>query len=161
MMAIADVDRITKVLDAMIQYEISLSSLYENCAEIWKENGEFWRDLSQAEIGHAENIKKMMEILAKKPERFEMGRPFNLMALSTALTGVKDKIKRVSEKGFSLEKMLILARDIEQSILESHYGEIVKTDDGEYLNLMKNILSQTYDHRMMLQKKMDESRSKP
>jgi hypothetical protein len=160
MMSIADVDRITKVLDAMIQYEINLSCLYESCAEVWTENGGFWRNLRQAEIGHSENIKKMMEILAKKPERFEMGRPFNLMALNTAMTGVTDNIKRVSEKGVSLEKMLILARDIEQSILESHYGEIVKTDDVEYMTLMKNILSQTYDHRMMIQKKIDESRLK-
>jgi len=56
--------------------------------------------------------------------------------------------------------MLILARDFEQSVLESHYAEIVKTTDAEYQTLMKNILSQTQEHKKAIQKAIDDLKIK-
>jgi hypothetical protein len=160
MMTVADIERIKKVLECMIEYELGLSNLYRNCADIYKEDATFWKSLHVVEILHAENIRKMSEILERKPEQFEVGRPFNLIAINTALSGLKDNIKRIMESPFSREKMFILARDIEQSVLESNYAEIVKTADIEYQTLIKNILSQTYEHKMMIQKKINELRSK-
>jgi hypothetical protein len=49
-----------------------------------------------------------------------------------------------------------MAKDIEQSLLESHYAEIVKTNEMEYQALMKEILSQTYEHKNAIQKKIEE-----
>jgi hypothetical protein len=149
-------DSIISVLDAMIQYELSLSELYETCAGGAKEDEAFWRNLSQAEISHAENIRKMIAIMTEKCEHFEMGRPFNLAALNTAVRGVKDVIGRTSRGEVSCEKMYFLARDFEQSVLESHYAEIVKTTDVEYQTLMKNILSQTQEHKKAIQKAIDD-----
>ncbi len=159
MMTMADIERIIKVLESMIQYELNLSDFYKQCADIWTEDQAFWENLVYAEVRHAENIQKMREIIIKKQESFEVGRPFNLIALNTALTGLKEIVKRIAQGVFSHEKILVLARDIEQSVLESHYAEIVKTADIEYQTLMKNILSQTYEHRMMIQKRLDEIKS--
>ncbi len=53
-----------------------------------------------------------------------------------------------------------MARDIEQSVLESNYAEIVKTADAEYNTLMKDILSQTYEHKKMIQEKIAEMKAK-
>lgn len=160
MMTVADIERITKVLESMIQYELNLSDFYKQCADAWEEDRAFWVNLAYAEVHHAENIQKMREIILKKQEIFELGRPFNLIALNTALAGLQDIIKRINQGLYSREKILVLARDIEQSLLESHYAEIVKTADIEYQTLMKNILSQTYEHRMMLQKRIDDVKSK-
>lgn len=151
---------VTNVLDAMIQYELSLSELYETCAGVLKEDGGLWQSLSQAESYHANNIRKMMAILTEKYDRFETGRPFNLTALNTALTGVKDMTRRVSQGEVSREKMLIMARDFEQSVLESYYAEIVKTNDVEYQTLMKSILSQTQEHKKAIQKAIDDAKTK-
>ncbi|MEI8172512.1 MAG: hypothetical protein WCH07_03385 [Deltaproteobacteria bacterium] len=155
----ADIERITKVLESMIQYELTLSDFYKQCADIWTEDQAFWQNLAHAEVGHAENIQKMREIITKKQQNFEAGRPFNPIAVNTAMAGLKDNVTRLTSGAFPCEKMLIIARDIEQSILESHYTEIVKTADIEYQTLMKNILSQTYEHRMIIQKKIDEIKS--
>jgi rubrerythrin len=140
MLNITDIDKITKVLESMMQYELALSDLYAQCADIWKEDKAFWESLAHAEMRHAENIQKMKEIIKNKQNNFEVGRPFNLVALHTALAGLNDNIKKVKEGALSCEKLLVLARDIEQSVLESHYAEIVKTTDLEYQTLMKNIL---------------------
>jgi hypothetical protein len=153
-------DNILIILEAMIQYEMGLSELYETCAGVSKEDGELWRSLSGAEIHHADNIKKMTAILVEKHDRFEIGRPFNIVALKTAMAGVKDTTGRISRGEFSRERMLISARDFEQSMLESHYTEIVRTDDLEYQTLMKNILSQTQEHKKAIQKAIDEVKTK-
>jgi hypothetical protein len=160
MMSIADIEKITVVLESMIQYELNMSDFYKQCADIWTEDQAFWQNLAHAEVGHAENIQKMREIIAKKQERFELGRPFNPIALNTAMAGLKDNARRLTSGAFSFEKLLIMARDIEQSVLESHYAEIVKTADPEYQTLMKDILSDTYLHKKSIQEKIDDIKRK-
>jgi len=160
MMSIADIEKINKVLESMIQYELNLSDFYKQCADTWTEDQAFWQTLAHAEIKHAENIQKMREIIVKKQERFEVGRPFNPIALNTAMAGLKDNAKHLTSGALSFEKMLIMARDIEQSVLESHYAEIVKTADIEYQTLMKGILSDTYVHKKTIQKKIDDLKIK-
>jgi ferritin len=160
MMSMADIERITKVLESMIKFELMLSDFYKQCADIWTEDPSIWQNLAYAEIHHAENIQKMREIITKKRESFEAGRPFNLIAIDTAMAGLKDNISRLTSSTFSCEKMLIVARDIEQSILESHYAEIVKTADPEYQSLMEGILSQTYEHKKIIQKKIEAMKTK-
>jgi rubrerythrin len=159
-MSAIDVKTITKILDAMIQFELSLSDFYTKCAETWDEDVTFWHILANAEAHHAENIQKMLDIITHKLERFEAGRPFNLVALNTALAGIAENTTRVSKGEFSRERIHVMARDIEQSILESHYAEIVNTTDVEYLTLMKDILSQTYEHKKIIQEKIDAMRTK-
>jgi len=155
-MNIVDVEKVTKILQVMIQYELGLSDLYRNCATLWKPDASFWQNLADAEVRHADNIEKMSAIIMRKPEKFELGRPFNLIALNTAMTGIQDSLKRLIQGGIARERMLIMAKDIEQSLLESHYAEIVKTNDMEYQALMKEILSQTYEHKNAIQKKIEE-----
>ncbi|PKN18160.1 MAG: hypothetical protein CVU71_11635 [Deltaproteobacteria bacterium HGW-Deltaproteobacteria-6] len=157
-MNVTDINKITKVLESMAQYELALANLYTRCAETWKEDQVFWKGLAHAEQRHAENIQKMQEIIIRKQNSFEFGRPFNIVALNTAMAGVNDNIKRVTEGAFSREKMFVIARDIEQSMLESRYAEIVKTTDIEYQTLMKDILSQTNEHKMMMQEKINDIR---
>lgn len=156
MLNVTDIDKITNVLEIMKLYELALSDFYKQCADVWKEDREFWDGMSHAEIQHAENIQKMREILTNKRGSFEVGRPFNLVVLRTALAGANENRNRLKEGALSREKVLVLARDIEQSILESRYAEIVKTNDVEYQSLIKKIVSQTSDHKRMMQKKIDD-----
>lgn len=160
MMSIDDIDRIMKALESMIQYELMLSDFYKQCADILKEDRSFWQNLSNEEIHHADNIKKIREIITKKHDSFEAGRPFNPIALDTAMTGLKDIIRRLTSSTISCEKILIVARDIEQSILESNYAEIVKTADLEYQSLMKGIISQTYEHKKIVREKIEALKAK-
>lgn len=159
-MRITEIEKITKVLEAMVQYELALSDFYNKCGDIWIEEQVFWLNLAQSEVRHAKNIQQMREIITKKQEKFEVGRPFNLIALNTVIRGVQDTLTGLTSGEFSHEKMLYLAKDFEQSILESHYAEIVKTADLDYQNLMKSILSQTQEHKKNIQEKIDEQKTK-
>jgi len=160
MMSTANLEKITTVLEAMIKYELTLFDFYKRCADIWTEDELFWRYLASAELQHSENIIKMREIITNGQERFEAGRPFNSIALNTAMAGLKDNAGRLTSGAFSREKILIMARDIEQSILESNYAEIVKTKDIEYQTLMNAIISQTQVHKKIIQEKIEKTKTK-
>jgi len=54
-----------------------------------------------------------------------------------------DVIKRMTAGEYSYEKILVIAMDIEKSVLEAHYSEIVKTNDVEYQMLMEKVLGET------------------
>lgn len=159
MMTTTDLQNIKKVLEGMADYEMALADFYNCCAEAYKTDAAFWKNLQQAEIFHGGNIKQMLDILDKKPDKFEMGRPFNLVALNTAKAWLKENTERVRKGEIPREKMLVMARDIEQSVLESRYAEIVKTFDIEFQNLLKRIMSQTYEHKTVIQKKIDDTKA--
>src|SRR5512133_2123711 len=125
----ADIEKITGVLEAMAQFELRISAFYMSCADGSKEDAPFWMNLAQAEIGHASNMDRIRKLLTEKPERFEVGRPFNLVAIKTALSGIDHSIMLVAQGKVTRDKLLLMAKDIEQSILESRYAEIVKTGD--------------------------------
>jgi hypothetical protein len=158
MLTTIDLEKIIQVLESMMQYERDLAAFYELCADMWRDDQAFWEGLVSAELLHAENIQKMRRIIIEKREKFDAGRPFNLIVLNTAFAGLKENIKRITDGELSRMKILVLARDIEQSVLESHYAEVVKTGDIEYQTLMKDILSQTYEHKTAIQKKIDGMR---
>ena len=159
-MTVVDIEKITKVLESMIQYELIMSDLYKQCADTWTEDQAFWQNLARAELQHAEYIQRMREIIVKKQETFEVVRHFNPIAVNTAMTGIKGYINKLTSGTFSYERMLMIARDIEQSILESHYSEIVKTADLEYQTLMNAILSQTFEHKKIIQEKIQKIKTK-
>jgi rubrerythrin len=159
MMGIGDTERISAVLAAMIEFESTLSDFYRQCAEKWTHEQAFWQDMAHAETGHAENIRKMQQLVLGKPQRYEWGRPFNPSALKTATSGLQENARRMAAGAFSLENALITSRDIEQSILEFRYGEIFKTADPDYQTLLTAIVAETYDHKKRIQQKIAEKKA--
>ncbi|MBI4633458.1 MAG: hypothetical protein HY742_06175 [Deltaproteobacteria bacterium] len=149
-----DVPKVTMILETMEQHESILADFYAACAETWSEEGSFWLELAEAEKTHRENIRRMIAILQKKFPYFSLGRPFNLVALNTAIAGIKENIRRLKAGELNQAKALFLARDIEQSLLESKYAEIVTTNDLEYQTLLSDILTQTGMHKNMIQGKI-------
>ena len=50
---------------------------------------------------------------------------------------------------------------MEQSLLESKPGEILKSGDMAYQNLLRTIESQTHAHKRKLAEKIEEIKSRP
>jgi rubrerythrin len=151
-----DAKNAAKVMDAMAELELVISELYECAGERWEENREFWSGLAVAERSHADYLRRMAGILNGRPLEFEMGRPLATATVNTVMSGVKNLIQRLKNGEFNQKALLFLARDIEQSILESKYSEILKTKDVEYQKLVTEIVSQTEAHRQLLIRKIGE-----
>lgn len=154
-MAPVNVSALLSVLDAMIQNELALAELYQACSEKSAEEAAFWGGLAEMERRHAEAIRKISEIVRERPGRFEVGRSFNLPALGTVLKYVRQLTADLKEGRLAHPKTFFVAMDVEQSILESKYFEIVKSKDLEFQNLSSTVMKETWDHRNILKKKVD------
>jgi hypothetical protein len=92
----------------------------------------------------------MADIIAARPAEFTPRRPFNTTAVQTFMSYVRAAAERVRSGELSRADsahLLTLARDMEQSVLESKYGEIVQTTDVEYQGLMRQIVAETVAHK--------------
>jgi hypothetical protein len=152
----ADLKGLFDVLKLMAENELAIAELYKTCALVWKEDSEFWLNLEKQEIKHANNINKMMEIISKKTEHFEKSYPFNIVAIKTIMSYVKNNIEKIREGKLPRINALSIARDIEQSLMENKYNEIVKTDDIEYQTLVKEIITETAAHKDHIDKIINE-----
>ncbi|MGV8058562.1 MAG: hypothetical protein AB2L12_11130 [Smithellaceae bacterium] len=145
-----------EVMKMMAVTEQLIADFYRTCAETWEEDRPFWMAIVSEEEKHASNIDKMARIISFKPERFEIGRPFNQTAIRTIMTGVEGHLKRLQEGMIPRDRLMVVARDIEASVIEKNYSEIVRTTDVEYLDLMNEITKETCDHKTSIEQRIQE-----
>jgi len=143
------------VFEVMIENELSIAEFYDSCAEFSQKESSFWRALAETERRHADIIRRISEIVKDRPGRFETGRPFNTAALRTVLSYIKNNIADMKAGRIKEPKPFFLAMDLENSILETRYFEIVKSKDLEYQQLSSTVMKETFDHRDTLKKKLD------
>lgn len=138
---------IIEVLKQMALFETKIAELYGICASTWKEDAEFWLSIWKDELRHSRHIEQMMDIIQKKPENFQSGRPFNVHALATVVKDIEEKIGKVKKGEITKDQLLFIAQSYEQGYIEDRYTEIVKTDDVEYKTLMQEVVNDTYQHK--------------
>jgi hypothetical protein len=144
------------VLNTMRKSELALADLYRTCGQIWPHDEYFWILLERGEVKHAQNMTKLMNIVLERPEAFEPGRSFKPAVIQTLISGIQQNVQKLKNKELTERKMLFISRDIEQSILECGYSEIVKSCDEEFQSLMNEIESDTLAHHELLNDKIKE-----
>ena len=152
--ASGDLKGILDTLIHMEEMEHVVSEFYIVCADTWLTDRAFWAELSDEEQEHRNNIVTMHQIISNKPEHFEKGRPFNIFAIQTMLTGLRNTIEKIRQHDLSENNALSIARDIEQSFIEFRYSEIVKTADIEYNTLVQKIVNETAQHKIKIDQKL-------
>jgi hypothetical protein len=136
-----------KVLEHL---ELALASFYGLCGESAANGLHFWATLAREERQHAETIRRIAAILAERPDRFEPNRTFHVTAIQTFRAYVESLAERLRTGEISRSDqhhLLSLARDVEQSVLEGKWNEIVKTADGEFQALIQAVVSETMAHK--------------
>ncbi len=139
-----------ETLKALERLELSMASFYGLCAERTATGQEFWAALAREEDGHAAAVRRMAAILAERPDRFEPNRAFQVPAVRTFIAYVESLAQRLRTGEISQadqHRLLTLARDLEQSVIEGKWNEIVKTTDAECRALLRGIVSETREHQ--------------
>jgi hypothetical protein len=138
------------VLTNLEQLEKTVSLLYQIAAQQWPADADLWNNMAGDETKHSEYIKSLAGMLAKNPDNFNINRPINIVAINSSVSWINKNIADIKSGSFNNSKMFFLARDIEQSILESKYSEFLKTNDVEYNELVKLIIRETVVHKKMI-----------
>lgn len=154
LLSTGDLKGILAVLSFMEEMEETVADFYRVCGELWTERREFWSVIEEDERKHVQHVGAMKEIISRKPERFEKGRPFNIMAVQTFIRGIRNNITKAKAGELKMSGALFIARDNEQSFLESRYSEVVKTEDIEYLTLANTIVRETLNHKAVIDREI-------
>jgi len=154
LLSTGDLKGILDVLSFMEEMEKTVAEFYRVCGELWTERREFWSVIEEDERKHVQHLGAMKEIVSRKPQRFEKGRPFNIMAVQTVIRGIQNNTVRVKAGDLKMSGALFIARDNEQSFLESRYNEVVKTEDIEYLTLVNTIVQETVNHKAAIDREI-------
>ena len=156
-----DPKQMHRIMGMMAELETKISEFYRECGGLWKQEKDFWASLEKDEVSHAQFVRKMADILLSRPERFEENRPFNPVSIAVALAGIQNNLQKLKEGQLRGLQLLFIARDMEQSLLENKWAELLKSKDMEYQNLLRTIESQTHSHKRKLEEKIEEVKSRP
>ena len=146
--------RLLNILDAMRELELALSQLYGKCAEAWPEGKDLWQKLSRDEELHAQYMKEMAELVKSNPSAFELNPSFKSAASAMFIKYVASVVGKVDSQSVTHDTMLLMARDIEQALLEAKYSGLVKTRNAEYRALLTQLIKDTEGHRDSLAQKI-------
>jgi rubrerythrin len=138
----------------MISLERMLATLYATCGAAFPEDRLFWLGLADQEEQHAESIERLLRLVSERPEEFEVGRPFTSAAIQTIKAGISGHIEAAQRGRLTRDKALFICRDIENSVLESSYRDIVKSGNVEFKRVIEAIVQQTLAHKSAVTKKI-------
>lgn len=139
--------RITSVLKPMADAETSLSAFYMLCAKAQPERTAFWNSVSRDELHHAANIDEMIEIIYKKPHLFKEGRIFREAAIKTFVNGINIYVDKLMKNEVPIRNLLYIARDFENTMIETKYAEAIISDDPTFNAFIEEIKKQDEGHK--------------
>jgi hypothetical protein len=152
-----ELEHLSQVFEDMRDLELAVAAFYQGCSDRWEERRSFWMDMEYAEIKHADNVKRMSEILLERPEKFESGSYVpSPDVLKTLVSAIRTDVERIKRQEMDEKKVLSLSVALERTFLEGRYGEVVKTSDPEFNSLLREINADTVFHREYLAGKLNE-----
>ncbi len=157
-----DADQLPRVLDtlaALGDHETALAGLYAACGRTWSDDLALWDGLAAAERGHAQALALMARIVAERPAPFALGRPFSAAAGRLQAEFVENRTREVERGGMARRTGLLMACEIERSIIETRLNELLQTAERDYLDIVERVVTETGVHYRLLQRELAGDRA--
>jgi hypothetical protein len=151
-----DLHEIQGILAMISEAELALGEFYRACARMAPDDRDLWSVLEGEEKKHHAMIRRILEMVAEKPDQFRVGRFFNEGALRTFVGWLREKIERMAVGETPVKDLLHLARDVEQSLIESRFCEAVQSDDVVFNELLNTMREETFFHRERISRRIKE-----
>jgi hypothetical protein len=149
------IDDIIFNLGLLAESEAGISEFYGLCAgAAAADEKKFWKQMSESELRHQENIKKMITMIEKKPEDYKPGVSFSPASIRAFSLQVRGMVEDLKAGKIPSDKLYSVADEIENSIVEMDYSKIVKTDNAEFNKLVQEIDAESRDHRESVKAKI-------
>jgi hypothetical protein len=131
-----------------------VSEFYRLCGDVFAEEKDFWYSLSASEDSHAEAALKMAALVAKEPGKYKPGRSFHASSIRLFGLHLGDLLESMRAGKLKKKEVLAAAVDIENSVVELNYGDIVETDVPAYRALSRRLEEETGEHGKELEKRL-------
>jgi hypothetical protein len=140
------VQTVARTLDLLAECEEAVAAFYEGCAEAWPKDRLFWKEIGEEERGHARNLHRMKELVLSRPEAFAAAKLFSPFAVRTMIERLRREREKVVTGKLPEVVALSISNDLEDSLIEKRYHEVVHSEDFEYHLLLREITRQTSHH---------------
>jgi len=151
-----DLHAIQGILEMISEAELALGEFYRACALIAEDDGELWSVLEGEEKKHHAMVCRIVEMVTEKPDHFRLGRSFNEGALRAFVGWLREKTERMAVGETPAKDLLHIARDVEQSLIESRFCDAVQSDDVIFNELLNRIREETFFHRERISRRIKE-----
>jgi hypothetical protein len=134
-----------RILDMLRDVELLVAELYRRFARFFPKDRELWESLSADEEGHAAAAAELKGLLA--PDRApSIHERVNLAALGTYKKGLEYHFHRLERGEINRTKALFTARDIERTLVEKAFYELVQSEDPNYRAGQARVDGETKSH---------------
>lgn len=141
------------LMDLFEENELNVASLYSIYAKKIPQEYEFWNNLSNEEISHAESIKNEKEItLTIIENKFSRG------VVNYIMNYVLKEIKRATEEKITHIEALRTALRIERSMLEKKCFDMFIPTNKTVKNILTRLNDETEQHVEILMKEMKKNK---
>lgn len=134
------------ILAKLASNEESAAKLYQKYSDAFPILREFWKGLASEEIYHASCIRSLKEQTEALSGFVDEDR-FNSTAIQTFSDYLGRELSRLDEQEVPLIEALSITFYIEQSLIESKFFEVFKTDSAKVRATLIRIRDQTTAHR--------------
>jgi hypothetical protein len=147
-------DSMLDALTALIRLELKIGEFYAVFARQWPEDEPFWLDVSRQEAEHARAIECMSSLIAQNPALYAPVRTIRLAAINTVVAGIDRVLQQLREGQLVKRKALTMAVDLENSLMEKRFYEMIQTADPAFLQLRHDITEQTREHKQRFERRL-------
>lgn len=133
------------VLEALGGLELLVAELYAGFAEAFPEDAALWRDLVRDERDHAAAAAALRDMVGRCGGRVDPSKA-NLAVLATYRKGLEDQAARLRKGGIARKAALFIARDLERTLIERRFYDVVACDDAAFGSVRDGIQDATGTH---------------
>ena len=143
----------TRIIENLIACEMLLAELYEAYSRIDGELSSFWKSIAAEENNHAVQLKSLLHLLEKGVIFKEIGR-FDEATIAPVVKLVKTELESIRKTPSSRTHALQLALNLETSVFDAHFYDIVHADSPDYHAVASRLQSETRTHIDIIRKKI-------
>ncbi len=146
--------RVLDVLGSLREFELVLAEFYAACRDTWPAD-EFWTELVQGELRHATYLTDSTRLVEDHPEGFITPRSVTEAPVVEQTELVRERLRQLWGERLGERAALIVARDIEQAVIEGRLYELVCSEDPTYARLVGEIVGETREHARLMQERLN------
>jgi len=137
--------QVKEFIQVLQQYELSIAALYETFANILPSSKDTWLKFSKEERLHAKWINVLHSHMKGEIISFEQTN-MTTQATKTSISYIESQIDKAKESQVDLKQALIIAIDIERSLLESAFLRVFQLKGSKGKKIQSKLFEATKAH---------------
>ena len=145
-----------EALGVLAAHEAAMADFYSALAARFPERTDLFSTLASAERDHARRITDFAALVSAGKVRADPSR-FPAAALFASLDYIREEVGRAEAPGMTLSEALFVAHELEETLIESRYYEVVEGDSAELKELVERLSRELAEHRAVLERAREEA----